>query len=478
MSAPPPPRGTRLLLQRAEVGGQRVDVRVRDGRIAAFGARLDAEGGERTLDAAGGALLPGLHDHHLHLLASAAAREGVACGPPRVEDRSALADALSGPAGPDGWLRGTGYHESVAGELDRDALDELRADHPVRVQHRTGALWVVNTAGLEALGVGDDDHPPGLERDTRGRPTGRLFRLDAWLRERLPRSGPPDLAAVGRRLVSYGITGVTDAGADNDAGTLAVLARAQAEGSLPLHLRVLGGPGLADIATPLAVGARKLLLDDARLPAPEVLAAAIGEARREGRRVAIHAVTRAELVLALDAIEQVGPETGDRIEHASVAPPELVDWIARLGLTVVSQPIFLHDRGDAYLRDVEARDRPHLVPGARWKRAAVPLAAGSDAPYGDLDPWRAMRAAVDRRTRGGALVAAEEALSPEEALALYLGPLEAPGAAPRRIEVGAAADLCLLGVPWREARQQLDARLVRATVRAGELVWQRGEGFG
>ena len=34
------------------------------------------------------------------------------------------------------WLRGTGYHESVAGELDRHALDRWVPARPVRVQHR------------------------------------------------------------------------------------------------------------------------------------------------------------------------------------------------------------------------------------------------------------------------------------------------------------------------------------------------------
>ena len=31
------------------------------------------------------------------------------------------------------------------------------------------------------------------------------------------------------------------------------------------------------------------------------------------------------------------------------------------------------------------------------------IAAGTDAPYGPLDPWLAMRTAAERRTRGGAL---------------------------------------------------------------------------
>jgi hypothetical protein len=64
-------------------------------------------------------------------------------------------------------------------------------------------------------------------------------------------------------------------------------------------------------------------------------------------------------------------------------------------------------------------------------------------------------------------------LGPEEALALFLAPLERPGGTPRRVQAGAGADLCLLEGPWYDARHHLDRRLVRATVVGGRLVWGR-----
>jgi predicted amidohydrolase YtcJ len=84
-----------------------------------------------------------------------------------------------------------------------------------------------------------------------------------------------------------------------------------------------------------------------------------------------------------------------------------------------------------------------------------------------------MRAAVTRRTAGGAVLGCGERLGPEEALALFLAPLERPGGTPRRVEAGAPADLCLLDVPWRDARHHLDRQLVRATAAGGRLVWNR-----
>jgi predicted amidohydrolase YtcJ len=102
-----------LLVTGCEVGGvPGLDVRLRDGVVIEIGRRLPADG-DKPLAAAGGALIPGLHDHHLHLLAMAAALHSIQCGPPSVRDRDGLAKALreAARAAPRGaWLRGVGYH--------------------------------------------------------------------------------------------------------------------------------------------------------------------------------------------------------------------------------------------------------------------------------------------------------------------------------------------------------------------------------
>ena len=459
-----------LVIRDAEVAAVRMDLRVEHGIIAALGRALEPRPGDLVLEARGGALLPGLHDHHLHLLSWAAALGSLSCGPPALQSERSLAEILvAAAARAQGWLRGVGYHESVAGPLDRDRLDAWVSKLPFRVQHRSGALWILNSAACRALGLDAGVDAPGVERDASGRATGRLFRLDAWLRERLGAEPLPDLTPVGAALARFGATGVTDA--TPALGPAAALALAGAAGSavLPQQLVLLG------VAAPVAgalVGPLKLVLDERALPPlPEL----VGRMRRAhaSRGVAVHCVTRAELVLALAAFEEAGARPGDRIEHASVAPSELVAWIARLGLTVVTQPGFVRSRGDTYLRDVEPADRAWLYRCAGFTAASVALGAGTDAPFGEPDPWLAMQAAVDRRTAAGATLGSAEALSPERALALFTTPAEAPGGAPRRVAVGAPADLCLLDRPWVRARDALASAAVAATLRAGRPIYTR-----
>lgn len=457
-----------MLIARAEIEGRApCAVRIAGGRIAEVGAKLEPRPGESVFDAAGGALLPGLHDHHLHLFAWAAARRSVACGPPVVRDARAFADALRAAARatkPGAWIRGVGYHESVAGPLDRSALDALVSDHPLRIQQRTGSLWCLNSAACRALGLDGRD--------------GRLFHADAWLRERLPADEAPSLAEVARELSRYGVTGVTDASPENGAAELAAFARAQARGELPQRVVAMGRADLPEASTPqLARGARKLHLSESSLPRFEDLVAEIESAHAQGRAVAIHCVTRTDLVFACAAFEAAGTRAGDRVEHASVAPPDTIPSLAALRLTVVTQPGFVATRGDAYRRDVDSNDLPYLYRCAGLVTAGIPLGGSTDAPYGDGNPWAAMRAAVDRLAPDGLPLGADEALSPERALALFTTPAESPGGAPRRIEPGACADLCLLDRSWSAARRQLESSHVVATWCDGCLVWSGGRGF-
>jgi predicted amidohydrolase YtcJ len=459
------------LLVGADLGGRSADLRVEAGRVAELGTRLRPRLAEPVIDARGGALLPGLHDHHLHLLALAAAARSVACGPPQVRSEGELRAALAAAPGAPGWLRGVGYHESVAGSLDRWRLDAWVPERPARVQHRSGALWIVNSKALAELRI--DATFEGAERDARGRLNGRLLRADRILRERLP-SVPADLAPVGERLAHCGVTGVTDAGAANGPEELALLAAAAASGALPQRLTVMGTMELPLPASGsrLERGALKILIDEWSPTTPEALALRVAAAHEAHRPVAFHCVTRSDLFLALAALDDAGALRGDRIEHASVAPPEALPRLAAQGVTVVTQPGFVWERGDDYRRDVSPGDLPWLYRLRAFDAAGIPLAAGTDAPYGEPDPWLAMRAAVDRRTRSGAPLGPDEAITPERALALFSAPLEAPGGAPRRIEPGVPADLCLLRLPWREAREQLSRELVAASVIGGRVVWR------
>ena len=108
-----------MLIQHAQVSGGFVDVRIQGKKIAQVAPELTPRLQERVIDAEGALLLPGLHDHHIHLLSLAAQVRSVDCGPPVVTIAQELRQQLR-QAGGEGWIRGVGYHESVNGEITAD----------------------------------------------------------------------------------------------------------------------------------------------------------------------------------------------------------------------------------------------------------------------------------------------------------------------------------------------------------------------
>ncbi len=465
-----------LLIRRAEVrDGTLADVCVSKGFVTAIGNELPQRAGVATIDARGGALLTGLHDHHIHLFALAAAGGSVKCGPPEVVDEQGLSSALTAAARRGGWIRGVAYHGSVAGDLDRWKLDALMpGDVPARIQHRSGALWILNSAAVRALDLFGATLAPGVERNASGEVTGRIFYEDAWLRERIGDPLVPDLSDVGRQLAAFGVTAVTDATADKGTAEYAALSRAVCEREL---LQRVVAMGRCDQAPPpgaqIDLGPNKIMLRESALPDFDELVATVRETHEAKRCVAFHCVTRSELVMAATALRDAGLRPGDRIEHASVAPPELVELLAELNVVVVTQPGFIYERGDAYIQEVDSLDRPWLYRCRGFLESGVALGAGTDAPYGDADPWLAVRAAVSRRTRAGRLLGESEALSPERALALFTSPSDSPGTVPPQLSPGDPADLCLVDLPWCQFRERLSRDHVVLTVCRGEITWKR-----
>lgn len=431
-----------MLIQRATLlDGRTADIRIGD-RIEEVGDTLAAEPGEGLLDAAGGTVLPGLHDHHVHVRSAASALGSLMLGPPAVCTKDELVQCLSNAApGSDGWIRAIGYHESVAGELDRSALDAVLPDIPVRVQHRSGALWILNSVALHRVGMADHAD-------------GRLHAAEGGWSERLqPR--PADLAELSRRLTAVGVTAVTDATPDLDADDMVSLLVAHRRGEFRPRLGFLS-PG------------KKILRDD-HLDL-DSLSAWIAAQHAEGRPVAVHCVTAAQLVVTIAALRAAGGHPGDRIEHAAVADDGSLAELADLGVTVVTQPNFVAERGDQYLADIPAAEHGQLWRLASLLKANVRVALSTDMPFGRGDPWAAIRAAVRRTTPSGAVLGAHECVSARTALAMFLGHRDQPSR-PRTVEPGQPADLCVLTVPPAAALAELDAALVAATIIGGDIAY-------
>jgi predicted amidohydrolase YtcJ len=387
-------------------------------------------------------LLPGLADHHIYPRSLAAAARSVDLRGAPVE--SAL------PAPGEDVLRVIGAPSG----LTRADLDRLWPERPVRVQQRSGALWTLNSAALALVSA---------QLTPAERVIGQFWRDASRARVHLPAVGPPpSLAAAGARPAAFGLTHVTDA----TPGLAAALT------GLPQHALSLA----ADGDGPLKVG-----IPDHEPPDYAVLLATVRAAHLAGRGVALH-VTAVALAVAIAAITEAGAVPADRVEHAAVCDDQAAGQLARLGVTVVTQPSIFARHGRSYLAESEPGERPLLWRYGGLLRLGVRVALSSDAPHGDPSPWETVRAAVTRAPAEDAalpLGPPEERVEPLTALASLLAPLPDPAGPPRQLGPGSPADLCLLQgtlADELEAAAATGKANVVATFISGRLVHDGGLG--
>ncbi len=453
-----------LVLRQVQlVDGRVADVGIADGRFTAVAPKLSPTAND--MDGSGKLLLSGLHDHHIHLLATAAHLESLDLS--GLADADAIIGALRATTAETKngkWIRAVGYDERVAGIPDRHLLDTWLPERPLRLQDRTGALWVLNSAAL-AL-VGKPPWPECVEVDVDSSLSGRIWRGDDWLRAQTGHQRP-SLWGLSRQLARWGVTAVTDAGANNGQEEAAVLSGAIRCGELLQRLTMMGHEGLPQSGE-YQRGPVKLLYDESALPELDSIAIRIKAARVQGRSVAAHCVTEAELLTYLAALEDAGGALlGDRVEHGSMIPQSFIADIADLRLTVVANPGFIARRGDRYLTEMGLAELQNLQRLRTLSDAGVTVLAGSDAPYGATNPWIAISAAMFRKTPSGAILGRDEAVSGGSALALFSGNVS--------ISSGAPADCCLVDSLWQQHLiHDADPDPVHLTLIDGQIIYSRG----
>ncbi len=510
-------------------------VAVRDGRIVKVGSEAEVSGlrGPRTrsVDLAGGSVVPGLSDAHVHVEGIGQAAESlslVGAGSLQEALDRVAARARSMPAGE--WLLGRGWDQNdwpekrfpTAAELDRAA-----ADRPVYLVRVDGhAAWANSRAiAIAGLNAATADPSGGrILRDAGGAPAGVFVdTAQGLVASKIP---PPTREVRKRRLAkglaaaaAVGLTSVHDAGVTID--TVELYKELLAGDMLPVRVYVLlRGPGefldkggslvpesgLGDgrlsvrsikVVADGALGSRGawLLEPYADEPGtrglstvdPAAFERLLGEATRRGFQVATHAIGDAANRFVLDAYEKAfagkdGSAYRFRVEHAQILSAADVPRFKKLGVLPSMQPT--HCTSDMYW----AGDRvgPPRVKGAYlWKTfldQGVPVPAGSDAPVESIAVMPGIMAAVTRQDAKGWPPGGwqpQERVSLEQALRMFTR--DAAYAAfdeneRGTIAVGRRADFTVLGRDLTTIGDPLDIDdvPVRMTIVGGRVVHEAG----
>jgi predicted amidohydrolase YtcJ len=192
----------------------------------------------------------------------------------------------------------------------------------------------------------------------------------------------------------------------------------------------------------------------------EAIRAVMTAGHARGWQMSAHVTGDAGVDAVLDAFEaaqRAHPRSDARhtLIHAYFPTAAVARRVADLGVLVDTQPAWFYEDADALVPALGAPRLEHFIGLRTWRAAGVRVAINTDHMFGadrdtamnPFNPFLTMYVAVSRRTKGGAVLGAAEAVSREDALRMMTidaATLSFDEGTRGSIEVGKLADLVML----------------------------------
>jgi predicted amidohydrolase YtcJ len=437
-------------------------VAVSAGRIVALGGpevRALAGAGTKLVDLAGGLLVPGFQDAHVHPVQGG--RERLSCDLSQLTTERQYLTAVAAYAAchPElEWLTGGGWMLAAfpGGLPTREALDGAVPDRPVMLINRDHHGAWANTAALRLAGITADTPDPvdgRVERAPDGSATGVLHEgamdlVGSLVPDPTPGEQVEALLAAQSYLHSLGVTAWQDAilgSYANITDASAAYAACADDGRLTARVvgalwwdRSRGAEQIPELVARRETWARgrfrptsvKIMQDGIvenftagmlgpyldgsggttenaglSMVDPLELTGRVAELDALGFQVHVHAIGDRAVREALDAFEVARRRNGPHdnrhhIAHVQVIHPEDIGRFAELGVAANVQALWAtyeDQMVDLTVPFIGEERAGWQYPFASLARSGARLAAGSDWPVSSPDPLWAIHVAVNRQ---------------------------------------------------------------------------------
>ncbi len=490
-------------------------VAIQDGKISAVSSNESIvklkKRNTKLIDCKGRTILPGFIDAHFHLFGFAESlitlnlepRNGIYS----ISDIQKKMREQSQKQPPGTWIRGRGYNEFYLAEKrhpNRWDLDSVTTIYPIKLTHRSGRAYVLNSLGLKLVGISKEagDPPEGLiDRNVEtGEPTGLLYGMGDFLGRAIPPLETDQLELgikmANRELCALGITSIQDASPRNNLDRWKLIQHWKKEELLKTRVRMMLGKGgfeeyqrhrfLPQVdEDQISIGGVKTIVHETTgqlNPDQFELNETVLSIHRSEFQAILHAIESKTIEAACNAVENAlqkspRPDHRHRIEHCSVCTSSLAKRIASLGMMVITQPSFIFYNGDRYLRTVPDSNLQHLYSIRTLMENSIVVAGSSDCPIVPPSPLLGVYSAISRRTNEGDSILLKEGIPPMEALKMYTEYAARAGFEENlkgSITPGKLADIVVLSDdPTKLPVDETKDIQVEMTILNGEIVWDK-----
>jgi predicted amidohydrolase YtcJ len=489
----------------------------------------------RVVDLGGKTVIPGLIETHAHLSyysLTLAMVDGSSASNESIQDVKDRLKAMAAETPAGGWITGWGYDDTLIAEkrhLTRQDLDEIAPNHPVLFLHVTGHLCYCNSLALDMAGVGPDTaDPPGgtVHKDDKGVPTGLLMEPAAMNLVSEFRPVPDE--SMFRELIpkaaalyhQEGVTSVHD-GAIGIIGEGPQVMKAYvglaAEGKIRLRVymtmveyfyksfldqglfRGFGSPHLKMGAIKnfqdgsiqaLTAALREDYFNKAgfkgQLIMPQEELDAFAERYQAmGLQMAIHANGDAAIESVIQALEKAQskhprPDLRHMIIHCQMASEDHIGRMKKLGAIPSFFANHVYYWGDRHINLFLGEKRAGRIdPLASAVKAELPFTLHADTPVTPISPIFSMHNAVNRLTKDGVKLGADQCITPYQALEAYTTNAALCSFEENEkgsIEPGKLADFAVLSDDILAVEQERikDIKILK-TIVGGQLVYEASE---
>ena len=494
---------------------------IQDDKIIYVGTSLEAKKTitkeTKVVDLKGKTVLPGFIDTHVHVCDFAAVLAWLDLSSiESIEEIQALIQARASKTPKGKWIIGRGWNPDKLGKRlpTRFDLDAVSPHNPVILYQNAGQMCLANTQALQIAGLTKQSvSTGGVDVDGQtGEPIGLLHEEATTI---VWKFVPPPTEEELLETVVLACQKISAAGITSicwialSASEVLLIEKLNAQNRLPLNVYVVIPIDLLEqvLTSPLAKASSKkaakligvVIFTDGYLSSqtaavsqpycgssnlgkmlytPQELCRLALKVRKAGLQLILHAAGDKAVDTALSVIEQTAKETPknvfrDRIEHAAILNPQLIERMKNAGVLVSVQPLVI----DSEFRVYSAVDRLGsqrvlmLYPLKTLTEQGIRVAGGSDCPMEPLNPLLGIQALATRE------FISEQQLTLEQALRCYT--LDAAYAFSEEnslgsIEVNKQADLNVLsGDLFATAPADISKIEVEMTVIKGNVVFSK-----